>query len=700
MPFDVEAVTRLLEAGGPLEEHLKPYEPRASQTTMAREVSLVFQHGGRLVVEAPTGVGKSLAYLLPSILWARSSGRPVVVATFTRALQDQLLRHDSPIASEVVGGGSTIVALKGRGNYLCRRRLLKAMSVAPPTQARLWETVADWAAETETGDLSELDGLDPDEMAFVTSRVASDSEACSGNRCSAAEGCFWKRARALAAQADVLILNHALLTIELLGERGMLPNHGALIVDEAHHLEDAATRQMTLTIGARRMKALGERSQSESDGVAGLVKRVLSTWGETEAAEIRPLLKAWQKSAGMAAARGEVWFSRLNSGDEYVAAESRRRYRDPGELKRICPTDPGEFIDQVEEGRGDGRRLLSAFGEAAAVSPDPVFAEEAVVELESVLKEWDAVSLGLEIVLHPEGIGGDWVHWKEWSDRETFNLVAAPADISGPLGASLRERYDRVVLTSATLAVGEAFDHVLRRLGLPGSTATLALDSPFDFPAAVKLLSVLDAPDPRDVGYAAYLARAIEELVLATRRKTLVLFTSYALLRDVAALVKAPLENSGVKVSAQGRDGSASTLLRKFRRPGPALLLGTASFWEGIDLPGEALEVLVVTRLPFPVPSDPLVESRCDNLKEMGYDPFLTFSVPEAVLKLRQGFGRLIRRQGDRGIVAVLDGRFLNARYGRVFQGALPCPVDRCADLFEVAEKAQAWMADAAEVAG
>jgi ATP-dependent DNA helicase DinG len=308
------------------------------------------------------------------------------------------------------------------------------------------------------------------------------------------------------------------------------------------------------------------------------------------------------------------------------------------------------------------------------------------------MKEWEAISKALEIVLNPEGVRSEWVQWKEWSDKDTFSLVAAPENVSGPLGSSLRERYDRVVLTSATLAVGGDFDHVLRRLGLPNSTATLALDSPFDFGSAVHLLSVRDAPDPRGLGYAAYIAGALEELVLATRRKTLALFTSYALLRDVTALLKEPLEGAGIKVSAQGKDGTASTLLRKFRRPGAALLLGTASFWEGIDLPGEALEVLVVTRLPFPVPSDPLVEARCEILKQSGHDPFMTYSVPEAVLRLRQGFGRLIRRQGDRGVVAVLDGRFLTARYGPVFQAALPCGVERCADVYELAEKARAWM--------
>ena len=338
---------------------------------------------------------------------------------------------------------------------------------------------------------------------------------------------------------------------------------------------------------------------------------------------------------------------------------------------RLCPADPAALSGAVDEVVGRGSSVWRALNDAATLAPDPDEARAAAAEVDASLSEWREIQQALDITLHPDETGRGWILWREWGERDQFSLVAAPADVAGPLGTRLRERHDRAVFTSATLTVGGSFDHILARLGLPMDAATLALDSPFDFASAVRVLALGDGPDPREAHYPEYLARSIEELVMATRRKSLVLFTSYQLLRAVAEKVTAPLEGAGIRVTAQGRDGPVSTLLRQFRRPGTALLLGTASFWEGIDLPGEALEVLVVTRLPFPVPSDPVVEARGEELSRAGRDPFMNYSVPEAVLKLKQGFGRLIRRQQDRGVVAILDGRFLTARYGGLFRSEI-----------------------------
>ena len=693
MSFSTRELLSVFEPGGPLSHEIESFEPRPQQLEMAREVALVLEHSGRLVVEAPTGVGKSLAYLIPALGWARSAGLPVVVATYTRALQDQLRNADAPVALRVLNSRGTVAVLKGRANYLCRRRLGRAMSLAPAGQQSSFQRLMDWADRTTTGDFSECDVLDAEELSMLQPRIASDARACAGNLCSPAEGCFFKRARALAAQADIIIVNHALLTIELLGEKGMLPDHGALIVDEAHHLEDAATRQMTITVGGRRMKLAGEAAQaSGGDGVGAVVKKLLATWDKKQVDPIRENLADWQKSAGTAAARGEAWFGRMNVGSEPVGADSRKRYVDATELLKLCPSDSDALIAAVNDTVRRGALLLFDLTEGTALAPDPDEARAACAELETNLAEWKKIQEALDIALHPDGTASDWIHWKEWGDREHFSLVAAPSDVAGPLGQRLRERHQRVVMTSATLTVGGEFDHILRRLGLPDDSATLALDSPFDFASSVRVLSVADAPDPRDADYAEHLARGIEELVLATRRKSLALFTSYSMLRDVAARLSGPLELAGVRVSAQGRDGSVGSLLRQFRKPGAALLLGTASFWEGIDLPGESLEILVVTRLPFPVPSDPLVEARGEELRQAGRDPFMNYSVPEAVLKLKQGFGRLIRRQGDRGVVAILDGRFLTARYGGLFRSALPCPPERCTDHHHLADRARDWM--------
>lgn len=698
MPFEAEHVRGLFEAGGVVSRAIPGFEARESQVTLALEVALVLQHGGRLVAEAPTGVGKSLAYLVPGLLWALETRQPVVVATGTRALQDQLIGKEGPLAVHLAGPGARLAVLKGRANYLCRRRLARAMAVAPPAQQPLWARLAEWAGDTETGDLTECDLLSPEELLIVQSRAASDAEACAGPRCTPSEGCFFKKARMQAAQADILIINHALLGIELLGEPGLLPQHAALVVDEAHHLESAAVQQLTHVVGARRFHALGERALSTSgDGVGALVTRLLRTWGSDEARPAVEALATWQKAFGTAVAHGANWFSRLNGPAD--PGDSRRRYRTDAELAALCPLPFEELSTAVAAATKPGTRLLEALGDAGPGSPDPVVSAEVAAEVASLLKEWEEMRETLDRVLEPEGIGADDVCWKEAATGDGFNLVSAPADVSKPLGQSLEGRYDRLVLTSATLSVGGDFDHLLRRWGLSSATPTLSLSSPFHFEDAVRLLAIGAAPDPRGDDYAAFLADAIVRLVGATGRKSLALFTSYALLRSVTTRVQAPLEAAGVRVTAQGRDGAAAGLLRRFRQPGAALLLGTASFWEGVDLPGDELELLIVTRLPFPVPNDPLVEARSERLRESGLDPFQALSVPEAVLRFRQGFGRLIRRQTDRGIVAVLDPRFLAARYGRLFQRALPCPTERCATIGEMADRAAAWFRDGAAVA-
>ncbi len=592
--------------GGPLAHALSEYEPRREQAALAACVEHALATGEHLVAEAGTGVGKSLAYLIPAL----ESGRRVVVATATKALQEQLLSKDVPIAAAAIGRDVRVEVLKGRANYLCRRQLqgLQPFLLADGRDARAWEAMQGWLDSTETGDRAEL-ALEPTEAFWAELAVGPDR--CSGRRCPFVSACFAEHARERAASADLVIVNHALYFAHIASGGGVLPEHDAVIFDEAHRLEESAASWLGGRVsraGLRRLAADVERACREAQRPlpARQIDRVERT-GEK-------LLRAVAPASG------------------------RKRLRE-------VPAEPAlVLIDAL----GDLAGVLQGQGE----------------DLDALGRRALAVAGEVERCLEPGEL--DRVVW-----AEPDGLVWAPVDVSDELRERLWEDGPTAILVSATLTTGEDAGFVRRRLGLEQAREAV-VGSPYDFPEQALLYLPQTMPDPRSDGFTERAADEIVSLLALSEGRALVLTSSYRALEVYRERVRGRVPYD---VLVQG-EAPRERLLERFRDEVGSVLLATSTFWQGVDVPGESLSLLVIDKLPFSAPGDPLHEARCEAVERLGGDWFRDYALPTAMLQLRQGFGRLIRGHSDRGVVAILDPRLRTRPYGRAFLLALPrCPV-------------------------
>jgi ATP-dependent DNA helicase DinG len=659
--------------GGPLSRVIEGYELRPQQVQLASLVQETVERGGLLIAEAPTGVGKSLAYLIPSVLWALDQGSRVLVSTNTRNLQDQLYSKDVPIAAAITGRKLRAVVLKGRSNYACVRKweVFQRGQIELPIEGAVSDGIEDfraWISATRTGDLGELDVAGDPGLARVIELIRVEEGSCDLSRCTAGEDCFLRKLKRRAWDSHVVCVNHALLLGNLLGRWDILPPSDILVADECHNLPKVATDQLGLRLNG----PLIGRSVARLTGRTGLLTGGRGSKGHRRSA------------SGLAAAgrevkrRSEMLFEAvgrtLRSGTEGVAL----RYRPGGEA--------GEQIHQLGEALKTGcMELLGALREAVAgsVNGDPQITEE----LEGEMALWTQMTRDLEYLINPAE--GDGVYWIDRVPSLRWN----PIDVGDRLGPALENAGRSVVLTSATVTVGGDFGYIASLIGLTRERSfyprCVRLDSPFDMRSSLLCLVPQDAPDPREREFPAFVAEAIRRLTAAVGKKTLVLFTSHAMLRATRAALESP--SLPAEVLAQGVDGGRAEITKRFKVSDSALLLGVASFWEGVDFPGEEAEVLVIAKLPFPAPTEPVVEARSEALYAEGVDPFTSYQLPEAVIKLRQGFGRLIRKQGDRGVVVVLDRRIKSASYSHAFLDSLPVEVDAADDLELTCARAAAW---------
>ena len=693
--LDPVAVAELLSESGPVARALggTTFEDRPGQRDMAAYAADVYNDGGIALLEAGTGVGKSFAYLVPALEWARANGERTIVSTNTINLQEQLVGKDLPILARALSAGDrpvTFALLKGWRNYLCLSRLDQARagqdSLFDDGRGAEIESLAAWAARTADGSLADLaEEPSPD----VWDAVAAESDLCTRLKCPHFDRCFLFQARRRAAEADVVVVNHHLLASDLAvriasdnwQEAAVLPPYRRLVIDEAHHLEDVAAQHLGSQVSMLGVQRLLGRLERNGRGLLPTLAAELATQNDLLAAASRDRLTQSLLDALTAARRGaEELFGRL----------SRRLETEPGTAPVLRLTDA--FADDAVWTEGLTvalENLLIAFGrlrdgvETIAdrlSSGDPADARAQLVgELRGVVRRLDSAAEALKAALQPAPTASKGsVRWLERRGRRTPNLTlaAVPLDLAPVLKDALFDRVETAILTSATLATGGEFTFIEERLGLalPPSRVTIReiLPSPFDFPSQCVFGIPTDVPEPRDdeAGHDASVARILVELAHASDGGIFALFTSHGALRRTADAVRGRLGGRW-PLLVQG-DGQRDQLLRRFREAGSAILLGTDSFWEGVDVPGRALRVLILAKLPFKVPSDPLTAARLERLSDAGLDGFMHYLVPHAALKLKQGFGRLIRSKTDVGAVVLLDRRVVTKRYGELILEGLP----------------------------
>lgn len=694
----VARVEAVLLPGGLLASRWPGYEDRRAQLDMARDVARTIERGGVLLAEAPTGVGKSLAYLLPAVLHASETDERVIVATCTRSLQDQLFERDLPALLDALGLALPVARLKGKSNYLCPRAL-DLIDGQGAEETLVIEWLKSWAASDDSGDLDRFECDDPEAFRRVRPKVAADPSACRGAICRRGRECFWARARRRASEARLTIVNHALLARAADAE-GLLPDAEVLIVDEAHRLEGVLTSQLERGVSRNRLEELLKLTGSGKGGrrAGGILARVRSM--------VLPMLHSEDRRARLDAdldrlgqrveevrADGEAFFGALAPGAVPATLRpaaralysARNRYRSAGELmgRELQPLEV--LLEHCTMFATTLRRASSAVASAEAGEPG----EALMSELELVSSRWE--HLGGDLSEISQATDPDWVYWQSRSPgSKTAELRGAPVWVGDHARRMVLSRARASILTSATLSSAGDFDWAAERLGLgeqwglPYETASYP--SPFPLHQQMRAFVYETGADE-----AAGIGELIVELMHASERNLLVLFTAHQRLKRVREHIAGRLP-VGRKLLAQEWDGPAGLLAERFRNERGAVLLGVQSLWEGVDFPGETLELLVVAKLPFSVPDDPLVEARGERLRERGLDPFRDDAVPEAVVRFRQGVGRLIRRSDDRGVLVVCDPRLATASYRGPFRAALPVEPQWCRDPRELAVEAARFL--------
>jgi predicted DnaQ family exonuclease/DinG family helicase len=652
--------------GGPLAVSLAGYEDRPQQRDLARAIERTFVEGGVLVAEAGTGVGKSLA--VPALARA-SVGDRVIVSTHTLPLQDQLVRKDLPALQRALATEVAIAVLKGRANYLCPRRwqIFRGV-IATRDEARLLCKTLVWRATTESGDRAELNLMSGE--ADLWSRISANDESCDQRRCKRTPGgCYLQRARDAAATAGIIVVNHALLMQDARMRGVLLPAAEHLVVDEAHRLEEVATDAFGLEMSEPRLRrGLGRVAHSVA---------ITSALRDPSRAETAERIRADVERASERA--GEL-FGALAELLAPVGAPPEERVRVTAGLRasdeRWLPVElAGERLADALAGLAHSAERLGSLGGD----------EDELADLATAVGELAGVRAAIARGIH-DVRASDIV----WLDRDTDGALAlhvARTHVGGVIRRTLVDAHKAVAFTSATLAVANSFEFAADRFGVSDVAETLAVGSPFDHRRQALLVLPTDIALPGEDRFAEDAAQLIAAVAGALDGRTLALFTAHAALRDVAARV-ALLENDGLAVLTQGVDGSRRALLERFMH-GQAVLLGTQSFWEGVDLPGDVLRCVVIARLPFSVPDDPLVQGRAERYE----DPFRDFQLPQAALRLRQGFGRLIRTKADYGAVVLLDRRVITKEYGEVLLASLPDARTEHLPLDAVAPRVASWCA-------
>ncbi len=648
------AVDTFFRAGGTLEQACRnaahAYEPRPPQQQMAAAIADAVETQHHLAIEAGTGVGKSFAYLVPLIYMAVEQKVQVVVSTYTISLQEQLMYKDIPFLQRHMGIDFKAALVKGRTNYLCLRRLARTRHMEADlfkgNQARELDAIEDWAHTTQEGSLQDMDQQPSHD---VWQSVCAEHGNCLWQKCPEYKPCFFMRARANISQAHVLIVNHHLLCSDLalrVAGGTILPDYRYLVIDEAHQLEAVASDHLGIRL-SQYMFDHWLRRLANPENQKGLLA----------------VLRAGAAARLVEGLRDELtaMFVEIDQWAEFHKGRSAQRVvREPLIIRSRVP----ETID----------RLVRALREVADRLEQP----DQAAELQSAIRRGEEMRNALHAFLHQSC--EDHVYWVEQQGarRRQLVLYAAPIEVGPALRASLFNEVPCVVMTSATLSVAGQLDYFQKRIGADEDCVTMNVGSPFNYAQQMRILIPKGLPEPNDAEkFPPACAAAIRRYIERTQGHAFVLFTSDKLMKDMAERLSDFFYERQIRLLQQGDGLSRHAMLEAFKRYPGAVLFGLDSFWMGVDVPGDALRNVIITRLPFAVPDQPLVRARMDRIREQGGEPFREYALPEAILKFRQGVGRLIRTASDEGIVVVLDARIRTKRYGRLFLKSLPeCPVE------------------------
>ena len=654
-----------LAAGGTLASQIPGFTPRPSQQDLSAAVADAFATRGMLLAEAGTGTGKTFAYLVPALL----SGQKTIISTGTRALQDQLYHRDLPRVRDALGTPIKTALLKGRSNYLCKYRLERAKGeprlsqgmFASREQIAQFQRIVAWGGRTRMGDMSEVEGLPEDSP--LLPMVTSTAENCLGSECPLWSECFVVQARQRAQNADVVVVNHHLLLADLaLKQEGfgeILPGAQAFVVDEAHQLPDLAAQFFGESLSARPLAELGRDALGECKDVEGSLAVV-----QGPARDLEHATRALRAAMEMLPTRGtrDRALHDDNVGDALDAlaqalsrlAEAIAPLRETAPGFEACHVRAQDQLARLSRWRGEEKGSESLIDEDSSEASGPRSISDS----------------------DPFSSPDDDVRWYELSPRG-FRLQRTPLDVSAPLRAHREASHAAWVFTSATLAVDGRFDHLAVRLGLDDPDTLLA-PSPFDWPTQALCYLPPHLPQPSARDYTAAVAEALLPVLEASQGRAFVLFASHRALREAAEI----LRDGSWPLFVQG-DAPRPVLLQRFRESGNGVLLGAASFREGVDVAGDALSVVVIDKLPFAAPDDPVFEARLDAIRRAGGNPFRDEQLPQAVIALKQGAGRLIRSETDRGVLVLCDPRLLGKSYGKLFLDSLP-PLPMTRDVADV----------------
>ncbi len=699
LPLDPLECGALLEYGGLFSKYFENYEHRPQQVEMLQAVASALSNGQHLLVEAGTGTGKSFAYLVPAALWALQNQTRVVISTNTINLQDQLIKKDIPDLRKALNIDLRATVVKGRSNYLCPRRLEAFRQHGPENaeEMRVLGKIMVWLYENGSGDRNEINLNGPIER-DIWSRLSAEDEGCKADVCVSrmGGGCPFHRAKMSAQSSHLVIVNHALLLADVASGNRVLPEYDYLIVDEAHHLEAATTSALSFRVTQGDLSRLLRELGGSSSGILGhmlnlfseilrpsdlaaysqLAKRItdlafrldhdLREFYHTldtfliDQRDGRPVSNYGQQVRVLSATRTQPSWAVVEMGWDTTNETFRLLLNLIADLTKSTGEIQGQDFDELEDLQSSLSTVYRRLSESQA-------------QINALVSEPSA----------------DYVYWVEIPPKNSMIAIeAAPLHIGPMMQNYLWNQKASVILTSATLTTSGEFDYLRDRL-FAADADELMVGSPFDYESSALLYLVNDISEPNDASnYQRSVEQTLIRLSKATGGRMLVLFTSYVQLKRTSQVISPILADAGIETYEQGEGASPNTLLETFREADRAILLGTRAFWEGVDIPGDALSILVIVRLPFDVPSDPIIAARSETFE----DPFNEYQLPEAILRFRQGFGRLIRTQFDRGVVAVLDRRIITKRYGKMFLQSLPTCTTRVGTMADLPALAAKWL--------